>query len=325
MLFGLTSLLLAIFGAYLILSLLRHVGSWRQRRSVQILALMLPLVSLGLGLGGLLHFIGQACLSRAPFWDALLGVTLPLGMALVMLGAFGLGLLRVILMARNVAHSAVPAGPQLQTLADDLARRLGAARPRVLLRPAHQPLAFTSGVVQSTVLLSTWMVEHLDQHELEAVLAHELEHIARRDYLVICLATILRDAFFYLPTSRVVFRQLQQEKELACDDLAVGVTQRPLALASALAKVWQHAIEGAGFAQCSTAQLLTGSIASMNGRIERLLATPKPAAPPACPHRQVLSISLFPLIGLLVLQAVNVALILAFMGCGPSLLLGKLL
>jgi len=142
MLFGLTSLLLAIFGACLILSLLRRVGSWRQRRSVQILALMLPLVSLGLGLGGLLHFIGQAGLSRAPFWDALLGVTLPLGMALVMLGAFGLGLLRVILMARNVAHSAVPAGPQLQTLADDLARRLGAARPRVLLRPAHQPLAF---------------------------------------------------------------------------------------------------------------------------------------------------------------------------------------
>ena len=57
--------------------------------------------------------------------------------------------------------------------------------------------------------------------------------------LVIWFATVLRDAFFYLPTSRVAYHQLQHEKELACDDLAVGVTHWPLALASALAKAWQ--------------------------------------------------------------------------------------
>ncbi len=85
----------------------------------------------------------------------------------------------------------------------------------------------------------TWMIEHLDRRELEAVLAHELEHAARHDSLVIWFATVLRDAFFYLPTSRVAYHQLQHEKELACDDLAVGVTHWPLALASALAKAWQ--------------------------------------------------------------------------------------
>ena len=50
------------------------------------------------------------------------------------------------------------------------------------------------------------------------------------------LATVLRDAFFYLPTSWAAYRQLSHEKELICDDLAIGSTHRPLALASALAR-----------------------------------------------------------------------------------------
>ncbi|GHO95812.1 hypothetical protein KSF_058600 [Reticulibacter mediterranei] len=53
---------------------------------------------------------------------------------------------------------------------------------------------------------------------------HELEHVARRDYLIMFLATVLRDAFFYMPTSWIAYRQLQREKELVCDDLTVGVT-----------------------------------------------------------------------------------------------------
>jgi hypothetical protein len=136
------------------------------------------------------------------------------------------------------------------------------------------------------------------------------------------LATMLRDAFFYLPTSRAAYRQLQQEKELACDDLAVGATHRPLALASALAKVWQHAVEGPRF---GSAQSLTGVGESINGRIERLLATPKPTASRVGSYAAVFRIRIPALVGLLILEAVNVTLILALMGCGPALLLGKLL
>lgn len=323
-LLGLSSVLWVILGGYLTLAVLLRVSSWSQRRGGQLLALMVPLVSLGLGIGDLHHFMGRACLSRAPSWDALLGMALPLGMLLLTLGAFGLGLLRVFLMARAVTHSGIPAGPKLQALADDLAERLGAVRPRVLLRFSDRPLACTSGLFRPTVLLSTWMVEQLDRRELEAVLAHELEHVARRDYLVVWLATVLRDAFFYLPTSWAAYRQLQQEKELACDDLAVAATHRPLALASALGKVWQHGVEGHALTRFGIAQSLTAVSESINGRIERLLTTPKPAASTASPHAAFFRFSIPALVGLLLLEAVNVTLILALMGCGPALLLGKL-
>jgi beta-lactamase regulating signal transducer with metallopeptidase domain len=194
----------------------------------------------------------------------------------------------------------------------------------VLLYVYDRPLALTCGLFRPTVLLSTWMVEHLDRRELEAVLAHELEHVARRDYLVTWLATMLRDAFFYLPTSWAAYRQLQQEKELACDDLAAGATHRPLALASALAKVWQHAVEGPRFARLGTAQSLTGVDESINDRIERLLATPQPLPKTAPVRIGMWSGSIAALVGLLVLEAANVAIMLTLMGCGPALLLGKL-
>src|SRR5712691_7874217 len=222
-------------------------------------------------------------------------------------------------MARMVARSGALADPALQSLADNLARGLGSPQCRVILHVYDRPLALTSGIVRPMVLLSTWMVEHLDRRELEAVLAHELEHVARRDYLVVWLATMLRDAFFYMPTSWAAYRQLQQEKELACDDLAVGATHRPLAMASALAKVWQHAVGGAQFAQFGAAQHLVGEGESINDRIERLLTTPGPVVSRQRSRIGTVAMSLPALVGLLLLEAANVAFMLALMGCGPAL------
>ena len=323
-LLGLSSIVLVTLGSYLTLGMLHRIGPWSQRRDVQCFVLAVPILSLMLGLGGLHHFSGRPCLSRAPSWDALLGVALPLAMGLIALGALGLGMVRLALMRRVVIRSGVSADSDLQALADALAEGLGVVRCRLLLCAYHRPLALTCGVFRPTVLLSTWMVEHLDRRELEAVLAHELEHVARRDYLVIWLATVLRDAFFYVPTSWPAYRQLQQEKELACDDSAAGMTQRPLALASALTKVWLHAVERPGFARLTTAQSLLEVDEVITGRIERLLASPRPVITTLHARKDSLRFGIGALTGLILLEAANVALILAWMGCGPLLFLGKL-
>ena len=324
LLLGISSIALFTFGSSVALRLLYSVGSWVQRRYVQCLVLVVPLASLGFGLAGLHHFAGRACLRSAPSWDALLGMALPLLMGLIALAAFGFGMVRLALMRRVVGRSGVAAGPQLQALADALSERLGAARSHLLLCTYDRPLALTYGLFRPTVLLSTWMVEHLDRRELEAVLAHELEHVARRDYFVIWLATVLRDAFFYVPTSWAAYRQLQYEKELACDELVARSTHRPLALASALAKIWLHTADGACYAQFGIAQQVLGAGESINERIERLLTIPQPTANTRHAHRASLRLGIPALVGLLVLEVANVILILAAMGCGPLLFLGKL-
>ncbi len=77
LLLGLSSILLVMLGSCLILGILHRVGAWSQRRDVQCLVLAVPIVSLMLGIGGLHHFTGRACLSQAPSWDSSLGVALP--------------------------------------------------------------------------------------------------------------------------------------------------------------------------------------------------------------------------------------------------------
>src|SRR5206468_1805635 len=119
-------------------------------------------------------------------------------------------------------YRSVPA--ELQAMVDDLADRLGAPRAEVLVSPRNRPFANAAGFSRPTLLVSQWMLSQLDSRELASVFAHEIAHVARRDYLVGWLATLLRDAFYYLPTSRTAHRQLQRDKEIACDELAAGLT-----------------------------------------------------------------------------------------------------
>lgn len=320
-LLGLTSVLLVVLAGYLALGILRRFSSWSRRRELQFVVLAAPVVSLGLGIAGLHHFAGRTCFLAAPPWDYTLGLALPLGMGLVALGGLGLGLFRLALLNRVLGQRSLPADPAVQSLANGLAARLGAPAPRVQLCVYDRPLAITYGLRRPTVLLSTWLLDQLDEREVEAVLAHELAHAVRRDYLVVWLATMLRDAFFYLPTSWAAYRQFQREKEPACDDLAVGVTNRPLALASALAKVWQQALGGSALAGV---QALDGAGVSIEGRIERLLESPGRAFGQGYSRRTALGAGSAAIAGILALEAANVAFLLAPMGCGPVSFLGGL-
>ncbi len=324
-LLGFFSMLLIFLGSYLLLRLLRRVNDWSQRRMMQLAVLAMPIVILGLGIGGLHHFIGRLCLTGIPFWDILLGVFLPLGMTAVALGAFGLGLVRLVLMRRVVARNSAFIHPDLQIRVNDLGQLLHSVRPRVLLCVYNRPVALTCGIFRPTILLSTWMVEHLDQRELEAVLVHEMEHVARRDYLVVWLSMVLRDAFFYVPTCRMAYRQLQHEKELACDELTARVTQRPLALASALAKVWQNAVAEPRFAAFGAAQPLVKGEEVIHGRIERLLSFSSVKTTMQPSHVHAFRTKIVALGTLLVVQSTNIVIILALLRCNPLALLEKLL
>lgn len=247
-LLAVSSLVLVALGGYGVLGLLRRVESWPRRRDLQVGILASPLASLITGIVELHHVASRTCFFTVPPWDYTAGLAVPLVMGAIALGGVGLGAARLGLAFWALARGGRLASPALQALADHLADRLGAPRVRVLMYTSDRPVAVTYGLRLPSLLLSTWMVDHLDQRELESVVAHEIGHVVRRDYLVIWLATMLRDVFFYLPTVRTAYRQLQVEKELACDDLAVAVTKRPLALASALAKVWHHALRMPGLA-----------------------------------------------------------------------------
>jgi Zn-dependent protease with chaperone function len=94
------------------------------------------------------------------------------------------------------------------------------------------PLAFCAGWVRPRIFVSRAAVERLSEAELEAVLAHERHHRARRDPLRLAIGRILSHALFFLPVLRPLQARESENAELRADAAAVAaVAAAPLASA----------------------------------------------------------------------------------------------
>jgi len=208
------------------------------RRPLALVTLAAPPIVLGLAVVHLIPHFWPDC---APLvgWDrvgtfALLGTV-----GAVAVGAVTLNVARQALVQRLLAACPPVNDRSVTATAAQVARSLRVDQPSIRVLPTGAPLAVSGGLWHPTIVVSAWLLEHLDGRELEGVLGHELVHLARRDHLVRWLARLLRDATAYLPGSWYALRALESDEELTADAVTVAATRRPLAMASALGKVWR--------------------------------------------------------------------------------------
>jgi len=71
------------------------------------------------------------------------------------------------------------------------------------------------------ILLPASLVTHIPIPQLEAILAHELAHIKRHDFLINLTQVIVETLFFYHPVVWWLSRQIRIEREHCCDDMVV--------------------------------------------------------------------------------------------------------
>lgn len=93
------------------------------------------------------------------------------------------------------------------------------------------------GFVKPVVLLPVGLVTGLSPKQIEAVLAHELAHVKRYDYLVNLLQSLVEVVYFFHPALWWLSGRVRQEREHCCDDIAVAVCGDKMAMAKALAEV----------------------------------------------------------------------------------------
>jgi TonB family protein len=133
---------------------------------------------------------------------------------------------------RSVATTAPPA--ELQQIFDALRRRLGIARAVRLMHSALVEVPTVIGWLRPVVLVPASCLTGLSTMQIEAILAHELAHIRRHDYLVSVLQSVIETVLFYHPAVWWVSKQVRRERECCCDELAVAVGGDRLAYARAL-------------------------------------------------------------------------------------------
>lgn len=162
--------------------------------------------------------------------------------------------------------------PELHGMIDRLCALADMPKPRVGIADMDMPNAFATGRSpdRAVVCVTTGILRTLDAEELEAVLAHELSHVAHRDVLVMTIASsagiaagmLTRGAQFggltrgrsnnggvpavliaiaisvvVYAISFVLLRLLSRYRELCADRSGAYLTMKPQALASALTKI----------------------------------------------------------------------------------------
>ena len=127
--------------------------------------------------------------------------------------------------------------PAMQRRLAELARRMGVTRPVRLLQSAHVAGPAVVGVLRPVILFPVWALTGLWPIQIEAILAHELAHITRHDYLVNLLQSIIETLLFYHPAVWWLSARIRQERENCCDDVAAEVCGDPAFYASSLAEL----------------------------------------------------------------------------------------
>jgi beta-lactamase regulating signal transducer with metallopeptidase domain len=137
-------------------------------------------------------------------------------------GFFGWTLVRTVRFQRTLSRAAWPA-PQLQRLATEIGEVLGLPRvPQIhTTRARLRPMVWWAGG-RVRVLIPAMFLAELDETELRAVLAHELAHVRRRDYLVRIVEWLACSAFWWNPVVWWARRELRLAEESCCDVLAVS-------------------------------------------------------------------------------------------------------
>ncbi len=124
------------------------------------------------------------------------------------------------------------------------------------------------GIFRPVLLLPEGICERLSPEQFDAVIAHELSHVRRRDNLTAAVHMLVEAAFWFYPLVWWIGSRLLEERERACDEAVLESRGEPLAYAEGILCVCKSYME----APLSCVSGVTGS--DLKKRITRVMASP---------------------------------------------------
>lgn len=117
-----------------------------------------------------------------------------------------------------------------------LRARFGVRRPVRLLSSARVLTPMLVGWIKPVILLPASLLSGFPPQQVELIIAHELGHVRRWDYLANLAQVVVETVLFYHPMVHWISRDVRNAREECCDDLVLQVASgKALAYARALA------------------------------------------------------------------------------------------
>ena len=210
-----------------------------------------------------------------PAWHERLAPIAPFAVAAWLAGVAAIGMRHALGLAgvARLRRNAMPVTDDvlLARLAH-LSARLGIRRRVMLLNTVDLDAPAVIGWLRPAILWPASLMSGLTPAQLDGLLAHELAHVRRHDYLVNLLQSLVETLLFYHPAVWWLSRRIRQEREHCCDDIAARAIGDRAGYAEALV-----ALE---WSRSASPLVLASNGGTLMTRVERLVA-PVSAGRPA--------------------------------------------
>ena len=149
---------------------------------------------------------------------------------------FAFSIVRVCRFNRMLSAKSEAAPDELQTAAVKMAHRLGLKRiPTILTTQANlSPMVWWAGG-KVRIVIPKALLDRMDAQQWKWILAHELAHVRRRDYLIRWLEWLACVCFWWNPVVWWAQRNLRAAEEICCDELVIScLNPKPKSYANSL-------------------------------------------------------------------------------------------
>ncbi len=125
---------------------------------------------------------------------------------------------------------------------NDLKNKMKIDKVIGLMESAYVKSPLVLGHFKPLILFPIGALNRLDVQEVEAILAHELAHIYRKDFITNLVINIFESLFYFHPLIWWISKQIRIEREHCCDDIAIETTGDKIQYAKTLVRVHEMAM-----------------------------------------------------------------------------------
>jgi len=168
---------------------------------------------------------------------------------------------------RNLVRQSQPAENKFNKKISKLKKAFNITRSVELKESIRVTTPLVMGYIKPVILFPVGLINQLSISEVECILAHEMAHIKRHDFILNIFQMTVESIFYFHPAIWYISSRISAERENCCDDIAINYTNSSISYAKTLVKLQDLRLQG----NFKPALAYSGNKKAFTNRIMRIL------------------------------------------------------